>query len=495
MASSIPASAIVSVLPSVIDAGGTGLDLIGLVLTNSTRAPVGAVLPFASASDVAAYFGPVSTEASMAATYFAGFDGSTVKPAKILFYRYVDAAASAFLRGAKLGKTLTQLQALSGTLIVTISGTQKTSSSINLSSATSFSDAASIITSAFTSPGFTVTYDSQADAFLFTSTATGASATLTTATGTLANSLRLGPTNGATLSQGADVVTPAAAMDAVTVLTQDFVSFATTFNPSNSNKVAFALWTDAKSDRFLYVMWDSDAQAAVDGDASSAGAQIKAADYSGTAAIYDPSNGVNVAAFVLGSIASLDFTRENGRNTLAFRNGAIAAGVTSQSAAANLIANGYNFVGSYATANDAFVFFYPGQVSGQFGWIDSWVCQVWMNNAFQLALMELLTSVGQIPYNQDGFGLIEASLRSVIDDALNFGAIRAGVSLSAQQKVEVNNRAGGDVAGTIERRGWFVSVKDPGATARANRASPVTTVFYTDGQSVQSITLSSVSVL
>ena len=67
MAASIPARAIVNVLPNVISAGGSGLDLIGLILTDSTQIPLGSVLSFASAADVSAYFGPLSTEATLAA--------------------------------------------------------------------------------------------------------------------------------------------------------------------------------------------------------------------------------------------------------------------------------------------------------------------------------------------------------------------------------------------------------------------------------------------
>lgn len=495
MASSIPASAIVNVLPSVISAGGTGLDIVGVILTNNARMPTGAVVSFSSPADVAAYFGPISQEASLATTYFAGYDGSTIKPASLKFFRYVDTAAAAYLRGGDLStRTISQIQSYSGTLIVTINGTVKTSSAINLSAATDMSNAATIIQAGFTTPGFTVTYDALSASFLFTSSTTGAASTITTATGTLASNLRLSSTSGAIASQGSDVMTPASGMDALTALSQDFVSFMTAFEPNDTNKVAFAAWTDSKSDRFAYICWDNLPAASVSGDTTSVGVQIKTADYTGTACVYDPTNGDNVAAFVLGALASIDFTRENGRATLAFRNGNIAPGVTNQSIAANLIANGYNFVGAYATANDQFAFLYPGSISGQFKWIDSWVGQVWMNNAFQLALMGLLTGVGQIPYNRDGYALIEGALRGVIDDAVNFGAIRAGVTLSASQRIQVNNSAGFDIATTLERRGWYVLVKDPGATVRGNRGSPVTTVFYTDGQSVQTITLSSVNV-
>lgn len=493
---SIPASAIVNVLPNVISAGGSGLDIIGLILSSNAQMPIGSVLSFSSAADVSAYFGPLSTEATLATTYFAGYDGSTIKPARLLFYRYATAAAAAWLRGGSLASMpLDTLKALTGTLTITVGGSAKTSATVDLSSATSFSNAAAIIQAAFTSPGFTVAFDALTSAFVFTNTATGASSTISTAaTGSLATSLELTQATGAVTSQGSDVMTPAAAMDTIVAATQDFVSFMTAWKPVDADKLAFAGWVDGKSERYLYVGWDDNIAATNNGDTSSFGALVKADGFSSVAAVYDPNNGAIVAAFLMGAIASINFNAENGRATLAFRSGAVVAGVTNQTVAANLKANGYNFVGSYATANDQFVFLYPGQVSGAFDWIDSWVSQVWMNNAFQLALMELLTTVGSIPYNADGYALIEASLRSVIDSALNFGAIRAGVTLSAQEAAEINNAAGGVVSNTIQQRGWFVKVADAAPDVRAARASPPIFVWYTDGQSVQQITLSSVLV-
>lgn len=492
---SIPASAIVNVLPAVITAGGSGLDIIGLMLTDNEQIPTNTKLAFASATDVTAYFGALSTEATLAAIYFAGYDNSSIKPASLLFWRYATANVAGYVRGGSVADlTLTQLQALTGTLIITVGGTEYTSASIDLSGASSFSNAATIIEAAFTTPNFAVTYDSISGGFVFTSTATGAAATVTYLTGTLANGLNLTQALGAVLSQGADQMVPGTAMGDVIAVTQDFVSFMTTFDPSDADKLLFSAWVDAQNQRYLYVAQDNNVAAKASGDTSSFLAQAIAAGYASVAGIYDPNNGASVAAFLMGAIASINFNVANGRTTLAFRTGSVNAGVTNQTVAANLKANGYNFVGAYATANDNFVFFYPGQVTGDFEWIDSWVCQVWMNNAFQLALMELLTGVGSIPYNADGYALIEASLRGVIDDAVNFGAIRDGVTLSAQQKAEINNLAGGNIADTVEQRGWFIKVDDAAPSVRAARGSPPIHVFYTDGQSVQQITLSSVLV-
>lgn len=148
--SSIPASFFVDVIPGVIAAGGTQLSLTGLMLTTSTRPPIGTVQSFPNAAGVAAYFGAASAEYAEAQVYFNGFDNSTTKPAALLFAQYPWAApVGAYLRGGSMAAvSLATLQAVSGTVIVTVDGTQYTSSSFNLSAATSFSNAASLIQTA-----------------------------------------------------------------------------------------------------------------------------------------------------------------------------------------------------------------------------------------------------------------------------------------------------------------------------------------------------------
>ena len=151
--STIPVSEVVRVTPGVLPAGGSALDLSGLVLTTSTRPPIDAVLTFSSDTAVANYFGAETVEARMAQKYFAGFDNSNRKPGAMLFAQYPLAAVGAFLRGGSLEDlTLTELQAFSGTLSVTINSVLK-SASVNLSGATSFTNAAALIADALVIAG------------------------------------------------------------------------------------------------------------------------------------------------------------------------------------------------------------------------------------------------------------------------------------------------------------------------------------------------------
>jgi len=635
----IPANQIVNVNPGVIGAGGTGLDLSGLLLTNSTQVPIGTVLSLGSAAAVIDYFGGSSVEAAEAAVYFDGFDNSSVKPGAMLFAQYPTnpRGVAPWLRSADVSAmTLAELQAVpSGTLSVTINGVAKTSGTINLSAVASFSAAATaiqtalaaydavttaaiaatttlsttasitgniltvgvlgagsvqigailagtgvtagtqvqkqltgtangvgtyqvsisqsvstttitgsygtmtvsavasgalavgqvlsgsgvtagtVITALGTGTGGTgtyivspsqtassttvsagptvVTYDSVSGGFVITG-GTPNTGTIGYGSGAIATSLKLTQALGATLSQGAPEGVPGTNMTALVAQSQNWASFTTSFEPSTADKILFAAWTNSQDDRYLYVMWDTDVTVTTSSNTASAGYAITAGGYNGTAMIYSPTDQY-LGAFVMGAIASIDFERLNDRATLAFKSqSGIAASVTDATIATQLIANGYNFYGAYGTANDEFVFFYPGSVSGEWLWIDSYVNQIWMNNAFQLALMSLLTSVRSIPYNATGYAMIETACSDVITQALLFGAIRTGVTLSAAQASQVNSSAGLDIADTLQTRGWYFQVQNATAQVRAARGSPPCTFWYTDGQSVQAITLSSLEI-
>lgn len=577
---SIPASAIVSVTPTVLAAGGTALDLSGLILTTSSYIPTGKAQGFSNASDVGAFFGLGSPEKAASDIYFQGFDNSSIKPGELLFASYASGATQAWLRSGYLGdKTLSQIQSLTGNLLIPFDGWTKWNPvTINLSAASSFSSAATIMQTAFSTaaptlcqftasingvaadgvsaimtvtavtapdhlaPGMlvtgsgvapntvinmdvtgtggpgtywvtvqqttpavamtakavppSITYDSVHQAFIFKSGIPGAYSSVDYATGTLAAPLMLGPTNGGTLNDsGSAPSTPSEFMEALCKQTQNWASFTTLFatNETTDEAFEFARWTSSKLNRYVYVPWDTDSSPTQIVPAEdSLGVRIAEAGFSGIAPVWMPQND-GIQFFLLGAIASLNFEQTNGRATFAFRSQpGLPFGVTSQTVGDNLIANGYNFYGAYATANDQFVWFYPGLVSGEFKWLDSYVNQIWMNNDFQLVLMVLLQNSFSIPYNTAGYAMIEAALNDTIISALNFGAIRTGIPLSASQVVAVNNAAGVEIAPTLASRGWYLQVKPATPEVRAARGSPPCTFWYMDGGSIQKIALQSV---
>jgi hypothetical protein len=526
------------------------------------------VQAFSTLSDVQDFFGASSTEATLAAVYFSGFEGATTLPGTLYFAQFNDADVGAYLRSASLeGMTLAQLQALSGVLVITIDGRVNTSSTINLSSATSFSSAATLIqtglqsaTAIFqgtaeqdeydttmtvtavtsgalhvgdviagtgvtsgsavvqqltgtpggigtyeltTGDGFattainvagasTVTYDSQLHAFVVHSPTVGVDSTIGYASGSLSTGLKLTSATDAVLSQGADEAVPAELMAAIVDITQNWAAFLTTFELNDAGKLDFADWVTTTNDRYVYVCSDSDTGPVLSNDDADSFGRLTA-DYDGVVPVYDPT--LKIAAFICGTIASINFTELNGRTSFAYRGqSGLAADITNATEANNLIANGYNFYGQYATANDSFVMLQDGQISGQWKWIDRYVNQIQLNAAFQLAFMTLLTQIKSVPYNIRGYNLLRAAAQDPINAALNFGTIQPGINLSASQIAQLNTAAGQPIADTVKNAGYYLQILDAPPEVRAVRGSPPMTFWYTDGGSVQKITLSSIDV-
>ena len=159
-----------------------------------------------------------------------------------------------------------------------------------------------------------------------------------------------------------------------------------------------------------------------------------------------------------------------------------------------LIANGYNYFGLYANATENFNFLYPGSVSGEWKWLDSYLNQIWLNANLQLAMINLLLSVGSIPYNSQGYGLVASACQDPINMAINFGAIRPGTTLSASQVAQIQFAIGQDVSPSIIAKGYYLQIVPASAEVRAARASPSMTLLYADGGSIQRLTLASIEI-
>ena len=643
----IPASNFVNITPGVEGLAGAGLAMIGLDLTNSTRVPIGSVVPLSSPIAVQSYFGPNTTQSNGAGYYFAGFNNSDIKPASMLFAQYPTAAVQAWARGATLGVSLSTLQTFTGGISVVIDGNTWSASGATLASATSFSNAASIIqtdllatpptgsgftasiaasTSAFTGsihgniltvtvvasgtiqPGTTVagtgvtagsvvtgqltgatggvgtyslsaastvasssltggfgtmtvtgtptgvigvgqvvtgtgvttntviwglgtgtgaagtyfttnsqvvaseamtgawatptvTYDSITGAFVITSGIYGPASTIAAPTGTLSTSLALTAATGVTLSQGSAAVSaPSAYMNNLLQSTVDFATFFTDFDPDfgggNAVKQAFAIWNSQQNGEFCYVCLDSDPTPAASASASSSlGYLLKNSGTLGTFLLWQVANPY-LNWIVSGFGASVNYTETKGRITYAYKGQAgVTPDVTNVTVMNNLVANGYNSYVDVATAATLFQYLWPGSITGDFLWADSFINQIYLNSQLQLALMELLTTVKSIPYDASGYGLIYAAMQDPIDQALNFGSIVAGIPLSAAQIAEINNQAGSNVATTISNIGYYIQILPATAQAQQLRQSPPITLWYSDGQSVQTVLVNSIDVL
>ena len=360
----------------------------------------------------------------------------------------------------------------------------------------------------------TVSWDSVSGAFVVVSSTTGTSSTIAFATGTLAiaTHLALNQATGAVLSQGAVAADPTSFMANILLQNINFAVVQTLFDPDagsgNAQKQLFAAWVNSTNNQYMYACWDTDITPTESPNAPTCLGQIlKANGSSGTALIYEPSD-LHLASFLAGYAASINFNATNGRATADYKSqSGISPSVLNVGIKANLIANGYNSYDGVATRGAAWQFFDNGQISGDFAWIDSYLNQIWLNNQCQIALMTLLTTVGRVPYNPTGYGMIRTTLTggasgssiilppsSPVAAGLNNGVITPNVPLSSEQIVAVNTLAGMQIDQVLSVQGWYLVIQPATAQVRAARNSPTIILLYLDGGSVQRIVLSSVLV-
>ena len=452
-------------------------------------------------------------ESQMAAVYFSGFTASTLKPTALLMSRYVLTGgsasatypgAAAWLRGSMV--TLAAVQTIvSGTLALTINGLLCTSNALNLSGATSLANAASLIQTAFSSAftaaslGATVSWNGAAGGFVIQSAAnvtitTCAATSITACSGVNAATLGLSAAQ-ATISPGSAVSVPATFMASLILQTTNWASFTSCFESTASDKALFASWTSATNGQFVYAPYDSDATIVSSNNSTTCIAKVCTANsYYGTCAVYqDP----NAAAFVCGFIASINWNAPAGRAAISYKSGSgIAASISDPTSFANAVANSTNFYGSFATANATFTFFWNGDISGPFNWLDSYVSAIWLNNSLQSSIITMFTSMNSVPYNNAGYAMIKAGCQTPLGQALINGVINRGVALSSTQAAQVDTAAGVIIDPILATTGYYLQVGVPAPTVvqRANRATPNCTLWYMDGGSVNQLNLASVNI-
>lgn len=496
----IPASHIVNVIPRVITGGSPDLELNGLLLTdNAIISASTMVLEFPSAAAVGAYFGVDSVEYSAADVYFIGYTNKFTAPKAFFVARRVAEAAPAWLRSARNTKTIAQFKAITdGGMVISVDNTAHTVTGVDFSSANSFSDVATILRAQMPFGADSVTYSSLTGAFTITSGTTGAVSEVSyasaPASGTdLAAFMGLRIDDGAVLSAGMDALSVGEQMTAILSRTQNWVSFTTAWEEDAEEMLEWAAWANSNYG-WLYVAYTTNAATSSADSSADPASVLKDSGNDHTTIIY---GSLEYAAFIMGVVASIAWQRINGTITAAFKaQSGLAPWVADETTAAILESKNCNYFGNFATRNAEFIFMYPGCLSASdYGFIDPYVNSVWLNNRLQVALMDGITSVGRVPYNTRGYTMIAAWMMDPINEARNNAAIEPGVVLSERQRSEVMNEAGLDISGELWTQGYYIQVLDPGATVRAQRGSPIVSLWYTYGGAVQRIEVASTAIL
>lgn len=490
MQPSIPASDIVNILPAALAAGGDSLSLNTVVFSTLAKFPV---KEYFDADSVGDDYGITSNEYKWAVVYFNGFTNSSIKPSSLFIASYVNADKPAALVGRSLRSvTLDEIKAINGTLSVTIDGTLKTGT-VDLSTATSFTNAAQLIGTAL---GSTTDFDTQLQAFVVESETVGEPSSISFATGTAADALGLSENGGATVNNATVTDTATSAMERVTQYTLNFAPVSHLGEAAFTTDVQkdFLSWGTKQGHRYWPIMWGKEATALIANNDTCLGGWVKANDIQDATLVYGDQEH---AAFLCGSIASINFEETNGRVTMDFRNqSGIVASVTNKADAKALESNGYAYYGAWATANDRFQFLRNSVVSGEFKWADTYAFQLWMNANFQLNGMIGLQQYKSLPYNSTGQILYRSMFQDTIDQGIDFGGIVAGVTLSELQKSVIVRETGStDAPMQLFTQGWYMYVGEATPATRQARGPFPAKFYYCDGGSVQSINMTSTAVL
>ena len=229
---SINASYLVSLTPRVLSGGSADLETNGMVLTSTYLVPTSApAMSFTSAKAVADVFGAASPEAKFAQQYFTGLTNQAQAPKALIVGLNMQTEMAAWIQSAPITATLSELKAVSdGALTINIDGSPVTATGIDLSEAQSLSEVATTVAAKLT--GTTGAYNSDLNAFIFTTSKTGATASVgyaTSGTGGTDLSSMLGLTQaaGAVLSPGVAAMTPAQNLDAIVAVTANWSQFTT----------------------------------------------------------------------------------------------------------------------------------------------------------------------------------------------------------------------------------------------------------------------------
>lgn len=495
----IPASQFLSVIPSVLSAGAPPLSMSGLLVLGSgdTSIPIGTVQPFPSATAVSNWFGPTSNQAYLSGIYFQGYEGCTQLPGNLLVTQWNQSAVAGWLRGGSVSTlALSTLQTYSGTISIKINGTSYVTGNINLSAATSFSNAATLISAALSavSAPATCTYDSLRQGFLITSSTSGPSSSVAYPTdASLSPLLLLQAAQGAVVSAGAGAQTPQAVMAAAASATSNWASFMTDSIPSLTNMEGFASWVTTQNQQFVYAAYDNNATALTANQPTTFG-QITST-YNGVYALYNPAG--DKAAFAMGAIASINFNAPNGRITFAYRQSpaGLTPDITSQTQYQALLSNFYDAYVSVASGSATFQWLQNGHVSGQWLWLDSYVNQIYFNALFQSSMLTFMQSIGRVPFNNAGIAMITAALQPTINQMLSFGAAVAGGTLSGGQTAIVNAATGVNAAQAIQNLGYYLYIALPPPNVQQARGPWPIILYYFDGQAVQTMNIASIDVL
>lgn len=378
---------------------------------------------------IAADFGTAAPEYAAAALYF----GQSPQPATCYVGRWAHTATSGLLRGAILTTAQQALENFTevtdGSMKITIDGTEKSVTGLNLSAVTNLNGAASALQAKIT--GATVVWDDYNARFVVQSATTGDSSSVSfavaNASGTNVSGLfGLTSASGGYVVDGVAAETPIAAVQTLASMSSKWygVMFAASTMPTDDQIIDVAGFVEAASVSRIFgvtTQATNTMDAVVTTDIAS---RIKALGYKRSFTQYSGNSKYAVAS-IFGRAFSVNFQGSNTTITLKFKQQpGIAPEYLTETQASALAAKNCNVFVEYN--NDTAILQEGVMSNGYF--FDEVHGTDWLQNDVQTAVYNLLyTSTTKIPQTDAGINMILTTISQRLEQAVTNGLAAPGV--------------------------------------------------------------------
>lgn len=427
-------------------------ELIGRVFTSNMLVPENRVVEFgggktAALAAIGEYFGVTSNEYAFANRYFGFSTSANTEPQKLSFARYNEGSATNSTLIGMVEPTLSTLQAVtSGAISLTVGDTPVNITGINLSSATSYADVVTLLSTAFDGAVDGVAFDVETKRFYIFD-----AENLSYATGSVATLLGMTSTTGI-LSEAGAAKTALETISASAELSNNFFSFCFLDALSTSDIAAVAQWTDAQNVKYMFsVRVTPDNYEAV---------QTAVKDYNGVSLTLDTY--LEHAEFMpMSAFAAVDYNKPNSTMDVFYKQFAdVTPTVTTNAQRFIYDPLRINYYGTTQQAGQAISFYQDGMLQGDITSMTVYANEAWLKDSFITDVLNLRMGLDSLPANNTGKSLVVSALMNTVNKALNNGVVLAGKELDATQKAFITTITG-DADGwiAVQNSGYRLSAE------------------------------------
>ena len=426
-------------------------DLMGRVFTDSVLLPVGQVMEFSGGATIALesvgnYFGVTSNEYKFAAKYFGYRTKKGSRANKISFARLATEAKPATVVSSS-DVTLSELKSITnGSLSMTINGTEVSKTGLNFSSATSFADVATALTTAFTSNGLTFEYNETLGRFVGSTTATGAEATIDEVGGDVMVVMGL-----TIISNGVDARAAVESISDSANISTNFFGIYVLGELAAGDVTGIAQWVANQNVKYMYSITVSESTAE--------GYSELLANYDGVCLTLGTDD-VMAGFMPVAGVAATDYDRTNGAIDMMYQYFDTTPSVTTNAEKLAYDALKVNYYGQTEQAGNYVSFYQNGVLLGSIRKIGIYANEAWLKDAFIADILNLRLSLDSLPANQTGVGMVMGVMTNTINQALNNGVMLAGKTLNQTQKDYITNLTGDDSAWQkVQMAGYYLTAE------------------------------------